>query len=406
MLKLVKEVDLGGVMEPVYLDRRYARAYIVATFQGFVLCTFEMECDHGSRAISVTRLRAEALARGGCLLWEKHILGRLEAPPNTWPSISVIVCTKDRASMLERCLASLQLLDYPNYEVVVIDNCSSDPKVAEVIARSGFRHAREDRPGLDWARNRGIKEAKFDIISYIDDDAIAWPGWLRGIAGGFVDPSVMAVTGLVLPSELDTEAQGLFEGYGGMGKGFSPRTINRTALSSRAVFAVHNCGVGANMAFRRALFDKVGCFDTALDVGTPSEGAGDLDMFHRVIAAGLTIRYEPHAVIWHTHRRSLTALRRQIYANGRSYGVYLMKCFKSGSGGRSSAFSYALTWFFGSVIKRLFSRKLRKDGFPAALLRAEFWGALHAPWAYIATMKHDRRLRVSSATISSATGGG
>jgi glycosyltransferase involved in cell wall biosynthesis len=299
--------------------------------------------------------------------------------------------------MLERCLANLQLLDYPNYEVVVIDNGSSDPKVAQVIARSGFRHAREDRPGLDWARNRGIKEAKFNIVSYIDDDAIAWPGWLRGIARGFVDPSVMAVTGLVLPSELDTEAQNLFEWYGGMGKGFSPRTFNRTTLRSRALFAAHHCGVGANMAFRRALFDKVGSFDTALDVGTPSGGAGDLDMFHRVIAAGLTIRYEPHAVIWHTHRRSLTALRRQIYANGRSYGVYLTKCFKRGSGGRSSAFSYTLTWFFGWVIKRVFSRKLRKDGFPSALRRAELYGALHAPWAYMATMRNDRRVRDSCA---------
>jgi glycosyltransferase involved in cell wall biosynthesis len=71
-------------------------------------------------------------------------------------------------------------LDYPEYEVVVVDNASRDPAVAEVVAQSGCRYVREDGPGLNWARNRGIEEANHDLIAFIDDDALAASGWLRG----------------------------------------------------------------------------------------------------------------------------------------------------------------------------------------------------------------------------------
>lgn len=73
---------------------------------------------------------------------------------------------------------------------------------------------------------------------------------------------------------------------------------------------VHHMGVGANMAFRRRVLEQLGGFDTALDVGTPSHGAGDLDMFHRALLSGATVRYEPVALVWHQHRRDMAALRR------------------------------------------------------------------------------------------------
>lgn len=311
----------------------------------------------------------------------------------TPPPISVVVCTRDRAQLLQCCLNALRQLDYPNYEVIVVDNASRDDATARVVAATPFRYVREDRPGLDWARNRGIAEAGHAIIAYIDDDAQAAPGWLRGLAAAFADPLVAAVTGLVVPSELATPAQQLFEQYGGMGKGALTRQFQRARLCARDLLSAHQVGVGANMAFRRTTFAQVGHFDTALDVGTPSSGGGDLDMFHRVLVAGLTLRYEPSVVVYHQHRRELEALRRQLYANGRSFGVYLLKIWKQGDVERAAVARFAAGWVGGWLLKRWIARLLGRLDFPAALVWAELWGACSAPWAYHATYRRDRRMR-------------
>ena len=390
-LKLVTALELTKPHQAIFVDRRYGGVWALVTFEGAPICTFELDCDPGAQTISAERLRKEAAEKSAWIIWCKAIERSFQQPYAAFPPISVVVCTRDRARLLERCLDSLRRLDYPEYEVIVIDNCSRDPEVAAVIERTRFRAVRENRPGLDWARNCGIKEARYDIISYVDDDAVASSGWLHAIARGFQDPAVMAVTGLVLPEELDTEAQLLFERSGGMGKGMTAKSFSATTLPELKIFAAHNFGVGANMAFRRQVFDSVGIFDTMLDTGTPSGGAGDLDMFHRVLAAGFTLRYEPDAYVWHRHRRSYGALRRQIYANGKSYGVYLIKTCVAGR--KAGAAKYAARWMSGWVIRRLVRGIVGRADFPFDLLWAEFRGALAAPPAYLATKKYDRRIR-------------
>jgi glycosyltransferase involved in cell wall biosynthesis len=389
----VTELELTKLQEPLFVDPHYGRVWALVTFQGSPLCAFELECDPGVHTISAQRLRNEAIQRSGWIIWQKMLEQSFAQRNTSFPPISVVVCTRDRPRMLKRCLESLRQLDYPEHEVIVIDNCSRDADVVAVIDQAGVRSVRENRPGLDWARNRGVEEARHDIISYIDDDAVASPGWLRGIARGFQDPAVMAVTGLVLPAELDTEAQLLFERYGGMSKGLTARSFTAATLHDLDMFAAHNFGVGTNMAFRRQVFESVGAFDTLLDSGTPSGGAGDVDMFYRVLAAGLTIHYEPDAVIWHRHRRSREGLRRQIYNNGKSYGVYLIKRWRERK--RSGAAKYAARWMSGWVMRRLLRSVVEPEDFPRDLVWAEFLGALHAPWAYLATVTNDRRIRRS-----------
>lgn len=328
---------------------------------------------------------------------KSRVTNLLKAKIETYPPISVIVCTRDRPQSLERCLASLAQLDYPVYEVIVVDNAPRDNLTARIVAQTSCRYLREDRPGLDHARNRGAAEAKYDLLAYTDDDVQVDPGWLRGLASAFADPTVMAATGLVLPLELETQAQRLFEQYSGMGKGEQSRIFRREQMQPWELIAVHHAGVGANMAFRRRLFETIGGFDPALDVGAPAGGGGDLDLFHRALIAGLTLRYEPAAVVRHRHRPDMAGLRRQIYNNGRSFGVYLLKIWHNKTVSRRETALFAVRWLGGWLLARLFNRLIGRLHFPLSLVWAELWGALHAPWVYWTTYQTIRKISQTGA---------
>lgn len=312
------------------------------------------------------------------------------------PGISVVVCTRDRALSLKRCLKALGKLEYDRFEVVVVDNASREKTTQEAVAATPFRYVREERAGLNWARNRGAAEARYDIIAYTDDDVQVDPKWLQGVARAFASPETAGMTGLVLPGELETPAQHLFQIYSrGMSKGAKAKEFNGKVMSARDKITTHFLGVGANMAFRRGELKRLGGFDTALDVGTPSLGAGDLDMFHRVLASGGTIRYEPSALVWHYDRRTFEGFRKQLYSNGCAFGVYLIKCWRSAYVKRRSVAEYAFGVWAPWLLGRLVLRLMRRHRLPMSLLWAEVWGALHAPWAYVLTNRHDQQMKMA-----------
>ena len=97
-----------------------------------------------------------------------------------FPLVTVAVCTRNRTADLEKCLYSLAGLDYPNLDLLVIDNAPSSEDTARLVRESfpEIRYVRENRPGLDWARNRAAKEARGDIIAYTDDDVIVDGKWI------------------------------------------------------------------------------------------------------------------------------------------------------------------------------------------------------------------------------------
>src|SRR4051812_42190841 len=145
----------------------------------------------------------------------------------TVPTVTVAVCTRDRPADLARCLDAIQALDPPPDQIVVIDNApSSNDTRMLVIQRPGVRYVRESRPGLDWARNCATHEATSDVVAFTDDDVIVDPLWVGTLKRTFADfPEAMAVTGLVLPYELETAAQLQFEEYGGVGRGLRRRGV-------------------------------------------------------------------------------------------------------------------------------------------------------------------------------------
>ena len=359
---------------------------------GVPLANIRLPLRKGTAVLSAEALLAEVESRG-----LRHDDSIALAKHSTQP-VSVIVCTRDRPHALRRCLQALERLDYRDFEVVVVDNASIGSDTADVVAETRFRYVREERPGLDWARNRGVAESRYEIIAYVDDDAVVDSNWLAAIVAAFDDPAVGAVTGLVLAAELFFPAQLLFEQYGGMGKGMCRRDLNGSQMTDDEKVAAHCAGVGASMALRRLTFERVGLFDTALDVGTPSNGGGDLDMFHRILVSGLTIRYEPAAILWHYHRRYPEQLRKQLYNNGRAFGVYLLKILRSRTVPRSAALRYALcSWLGEWLVLRLLAAITKRERFPPRLVLAELWGATHAPWAYGATYRADRKRRTASA---------
>jgi GT2 family glycosyltransferase len=240
-------------------------------------------------------------------------------------SVSVVICTRDRPEELARCLATLPLQSRPADEVIVVDNASKGPETREVALAAGVRYLREDRPGLDIARNTGLLAARSDFVAYTDDDTELHPRWLERLITAFDTEEVLAVTGLVLPAELDTEAQWIFEARWGFGRGFTRTDFGPEFYRAKRPYGcpTWEIGAGANMAFRRSVVGEVGLFDERLDVGAAG-CSGDSEYWYRILAAGRTCRYEPSAVVFHHHRETIEGLAGQIFHYMRGHVAALL----------------------------------------------------------------------------------
>ena len=260
-----------------------------------------------------------------CLADRRHLL-------SSAPFVSVIIATRERTDKLARCLDSLKRLAYPKFEVLVVDNCRETDCTERVVrayadGKIGIRYLREDERGLGAAHNRGLSEARGDIVAFTDDDVEVDQHWLAELAAPFLStPGVGGVTGLILPGELETPAQVMLESHGRFSKGFLPRDIdlekNRPA-DRLFPFTVGRLGSGANMAFETAFLRGIGGFDPALGTGTSARGGDDLAALFRLLVAGRTLAYRPGAIVWHYHHREVGAVVNQADGYGVGLGAYL-----------------------------------------------------------------------------------
>jgi GT2 family glycosyltransferase len=259
-----------------------------------------------------------------------HRLVDLRAARAASTGATVVVCTRDRPRLLARCLESLVSGVASQDEILVVDN---DPQTSDVRriaeAHAQVRYVAQPVPGLDVARNTGLRHAGRAIVAYCDDDVVVEPTWLARLKAGFEDPAVAAVTGLVLPSALETEAQYIFETHWGFGRGFEPRTFDREFFDRHraAGVPVWQIGAGASMAFRKTVLEALGGFDERLDAGAAG-CSGDSELWYRILANGHRCRYEPSAVSYHSHRRSLQELDQQIYSYMRGHAAALLVQFE------------------------------------------------------------------------------
>ena len=245
------------------------------------------------------------------------------------PELTIVVCTRNRPASLARTLAALSDQRVVPGQIIVVDNAAVTDEVRSAVASmDAVRYVAEPRPGLSVARNTGLRHVATELVAFTDDDAEPHPAWTGQLARLFAaDDDLFALTGLVLPASLETQAAQSFEfGFGGFSQGYAPRHYDvdwfrRVRWHAAPVWQV---GAGANMAFRRRAFEAVGGFDERLGAGAAG-CSEDSELWYRLLAAGHSCLYEPAAVVAHHHRADPDALEAQAraYAEGHVAALFV-----------------------------------------------------------------------------------
>jgi GT2 family glycosyltransferase len=321
--------------------------------------------------------------------------------------VSIVVCTRDRAATLAPCLERLAAIAYPAVEIIIVDNAPTDNSTLKVVmerqARDPrFRYEREDRPGLSYARNRGLAAARGTYLAYTDDDVAVDPYWVHGIVKGFRRrPDVRCVTGLVCTAAITNDAEAYFDARTpAWSSRCAPQMFDLTP-GSRPNFLypylTGTFGTGASFGFVRAALADLGGFDTALGAGTATGGGEDLDIFVRVLRSGGAIAYEPSALVWHHHRADDASLARQMYAYGTGMTAYLTKLLLQRSTGLEVLSRVPAGLLEIVRIRRTTGIRMTTPGTGTRrLFRREFAGYLAGPVLYARA----RRAAVRARTVA------
>src|SRR5262249_13382430 len=220
--------------------------------------------------------------------------------------ISIVIATYNRAQRLEGTLAALASQEIPDslkWEIVVVDNNSRDSTADAVAAfcRTAtvpVRYVFEPRQGLSHARNRGVREARGSILAFIDDDVVPAPDWVAQVSAAIDRWNADGVGGRILPRWESPPPAWLAA---------SPRLLRLLAIMDYDGSGLLSLPLqrqpqvwGANMAFRRELFDRVGEFDPRLGVvGDKLFKCGESDLVHRALELGLKIAYDAALTVFH-----------------------------------------------------------------------------------------------------------
>jgi GT2 family glycosyltransferase len=310
------------------------------------------------------------------------------AQPNAapLPSASVVVCTRHRPDDLHRCLSALHHADLEGTEVIIVDNAPSDDQTRQVAHQFPVRYVIEPRRGLNWARTRGAALATGEVVLFTDDDVMVASDWPVNMRRPFADPAVSAVTGLVLPAELETPSQEFSEQQASFSRGFTRRVFTTPRLSP---LAAANVGVGASMAFRREVLSRLQLFAVALDGGTPARSGGDTYAFYRLLSLGHSVVYTPEALAWHRHRHTAGELRATLFGYTLGTLVVWLRCLLEH---HEVGVLPAAAWWLRHYHWRNLRDSLRRGPrhYPLALALAELGAYLAAPGAYLAARCQER----------------
>jgi len=320
------------------------------------------------------------------------------------PYITVLVATRDRPKSLAKTLGSIFELDYSNFDVVIIDNAPNSSQTREFIHENYPDHPKvryicDDNPGLGIAHNRGFAEVTAPLVAFTDDDVLVDPFWLQALANNFLkDESIGCVTGLILPTELETVSQLWVEQFGGFNKGFARKIFDLNSHRPQDFlfpYTAGKFGSGANMAFRTKVLRSIGGFDPALGAGTLSKGGDDLAAFFDTIAHGFKLVYEPTALVFHHHQKDYRNLYHQAFGYGVGLGAFIMKTLIE-KPTRSVELILKSPFGFIHLLKpRLSPSYDRKRIFPLRLKIRQLCGLAYGPFAYLRSYFRTRQQRVN-----------
>ena len=418
-------IEFVDVADPSSLeaDVTHASALVVFTQSGVPIFSTMVDL-----AVSAESLREHIDSAGSSPVTTSHIRTLFDVSQAELPRISIvipsIVC---RLEDLAISLDSVRDLDYPDYEVILVDNRRQIPRNDSlpglVEERAWVRVVREPRPGISAARNAGIAHSNGDVIAFTDDDVRVDRRWLRALGARFaLNDDLGAVTGLILPAELESPAQVWFERYyGGFGgeRSFEALTLEPaiaklsilrgarvlardsagTCTKRFAIYGVGAYAAGANMAFRRSALEKIDYFDVALGAGTPSRGGEDLAALISVLWLGGSVGYEPAAFVHHRHRQDLDDLVSQLDGYGLGFTAMITSLVwhdKRHLLSIAAQIPLVAIRLSASVATRIAGSKrasttsttgTRSATYPRALMRSELRAYPRGPIAYLRSRK-------------------
>jgi glycosyltransferase involved in cell wall biosynthesis len=323
------------------------------------------------------------------------------------PFVSVVIPTRDRPALAVEAVESVLASNYPRdrYEVILVDNRPADrwdpDERSGALADNRVRVLHEPIAGGANARNKGLAEARGEIVAFTDDDVIADRLWLAAIARGFDDaPKVGAVSGIVMPRSLETPAQVWFEGYARFSGRFERHAYdfgeNRPLDDPLFPFDIGILGTGANMAFRTEVLREAGGLDPSFNTKALPNGT-DVESLFRVLLGGWTIVHEPAAIVQHAHQSEYHQLERRVYGYGVGLTAVLTKSLIQHPKlvpqlirklPRGAAFALS---------PRSQKNASKREDFPPALTRLELRGMTRGPWAYARGRREAKRARRGAA---------
>jgi GT2 family glycosyltransferase len=223
------------------------------------------------------------------------------------PRVSVVVCSYNGGRTLEQCLRSLEVLDYPDYEVIVVDDGSTDDTRSILERFPGVRPIHQPNQGLSVARNVGLQAATGSIIAYTDSDCFADPDWLTHLVYQLERSGAAAAGGPNLTPE---------DGRPAACVAASPGQPTHVLESDQVAEHIPGC----NMAFRRETLAAINGFDPLY-----RKAGDDVDVCWRLQQAGFWITFAPGAFVWHHRRQTPRAYLRQQAGYGEAEALLRFK---------------------------------------------------------------------------------
>ena len=216
--------------------------------------------------------------------------GHIPPPAPRMPRVSVVVCAYNAESTMDQCLASLEHLNYPDYEVIVVNDGSEDGTEAIAERYPYCRIISQENKGLSVARNVGAEAATGEIVAYTDSDCVADPDWLDFLVGTMERGGLVACGGPNFPPPENSLVPAAVA--------VSPGGPCHVLLDDQIAEHIAGC----NMAFRRDVLLGLGGFDP-----TFRAAGDDVDICWRLQDAGYAIGFSAAAMVWHFRRNTVGA---------------------------------------------------------------------------------------------------